>query len=116
MNHLKVGRKFGRKRGERKAFFKGLAGNLIKKGKIETTEARAKEIKPIVERMVTTAKKQNLASFKRLISKLDKASAEKLYYEVAPKYKNRAGGYLRIIKLGEFRKRDAGKKALIEFV
>jgi len=116
MNHLKEGRKFGRKKGPRQAFFKGLAGNLIKKEKITTTEARAKEIRPIVERMVTTAKRQNLAAFRRLLAKLDKASAEKLYYQIAPKYKNRQGGYLRITKLGEYRKRDAGQKATIEFV
>jgi large subunit ribosomal protein L17 len=116
MIHGKKGRKFGRKKGQRNAFLKGLAGNLIKKGKIETTEARAKAIRPFVERLVSTAKKQTLADFRRLLSKLDKSSAEKLYFEIAPKYSKRAGGFLRITKTDSFRKRDGGKVAIIEFV
>lgn len=116
MNHAKEGRKFGRKKGPRRAFLKGLAGNLIKKGKIETTEARAKEIRPVVERLVSVAKRQTLADFRRLLAKLDKASAEKLYFEIAPKYAKKNGGFLRIIKTDSFRKRDGGRLALIEFV
>ena len=84
--------------------------------RIETTEARAKEVRPQVEKLVTLAKKQNLASFRILLSRLPKQSAEKLYYEIAPRYQERRGGYLRILKTAVRRKRDAAKKAVIEFV
>lgn len=81
-----------------------------------TTEARAKEIRPMVERLVTYAKKQTLANMRLLLSKVPKKAAEKLYYEIGPRYQNRAGGYLRILKVSNRRKRDAAKMALIEFV
>lgn len=116
MRHLKKGKKFHRKKGQRKAFLKNLANNLIMEGKITTTEIRAKEIKSVVEKFVTLGKKQNLASLRLLISKLPKKSAEKLYYEIAPRYKGRRGGYLRIAKSMNRRKRDGGGLATIEFV
>lgn len=109
-------RKFHRKRGQRRAFFKGLANNLIMREKIETTSARAKEIRPLVERFVTLAKKQQLAALRLLLSRLPKQAAEKLYFEIAPRYKSRAGGYLRIIKESKFRKRDGAPLSRIEFV
>jgi large subunit ribosomal protein L17 len=109
-------RKFHRIKGRRIIFFRTLAGNLILREKMETTVARAKEIKPRVEKMITLAKKQNLASLRLLISKLPKKSAEKLYYDIAPKYKTRKGGYLRITKSAKFRKRDSAPMATIEFV
>lgn len=110
-----MNRKFGRIRGRRKSFLKTLEHNLIMREKIETTQARAKEIRPLVERMVTLAKKQNVASLRLLISKLPKASATKLYYEIAPRYQSRSGGYLRIVKTSR-RMRDAAEQAVIEFV
>ena len=116
MRHLKKGRKFHRKKGQRKALIRGLISNLILKEKIETTEAKAKEIKPSIEKMVTIAKKQNLAALKLLISLISKKSAEKLYYLIAPRYKERRGGYLRIIKGTSRRKNDGSKMAIIEFV
>ncbi len=109
-------RKFGRIRGRRKSFTKTLANNLILKERIQTTEARAKELRPKVEKLVTLAKKQNLASLRLLLSRLPKDSASKLYYDIAPRYKDRAGGYLRILKTAERRKRDAARQAVIEFV
>lgn len=109
-------RKFHRERGQRRAFLQGLAHNLIMKEKIETTVARAKEIRPLVERLVTVAKKQHLAALRTLFSKLPKKTAQKLFYEIAPRYKERAGGYLRIIKEAKFRKRDAAPMSIIEFV
>jgi large subunit ribosomal protein L17 len=108
-------RKFGRIRGRRKSFLKTL-NNLIMRGKIQTTEARAKEIRPEVERLVSLAKKQNLASLRLLLARLPKDSANRLYYDIAPKYQDRPGGYLRILKTAERRKRDAAKQAIIEFV
>lgn len=109
-------RKFHRIQGRRRSFVQTLAHNLIMKEKMQTTEARAKEIRPIVERLVTVAKKQNLASLRRLLSKLPKQSATKLYYDIAPRYQSRAGGYLRILKTVLRRKRDAAQTAVIEFV
>ncbi len=109
-------RKFHKKRGPRRLFIKSLAHNLILKGKIETTVPRAKELRPIVEKMVTSAKDQDLNSLRALLAKLPKVSAQKLYYEVAPKYKDRKGGYTRIVKIAGWRKRDAAPRALIEFV
>lgn len=116
MRHAKVGRKFGRKKGERNAFLKGLASNLIKHGRIETTEARAKSVRPLVERLVTVAKRQNVAALRRLLAKVDQPAAEKLYYDIAARYKDRRGGYLRISKLELTRQRDRARKAAIEFV
>lgn len=116
MNSRKL-RKFGRKRGERRSFLKGLMQNLIMEEKIKTTEARAKEIKPLLEGLVTIAKKNDLRALRLLISRLpNKESALKLYYEIAPRYSERRGGYLRIIKTTESRKRDASSRAIIEFV
>jgi large subunit ribosomal protein L17 len=109
-------RKFHKKRGPRKLFFKTLAHNLIMKGRIETTEAKAKEIRPRVEKAITLAKKNNIASLRLLLARFTKDSANKLFYEIAPKYKERNSGYLRILKIGGQRKRDAATKALIEFV
>lgn len=109
-------RKFHRKTGPRRSFLKGLAHNLIMKEKIETTVTRAKETRPLVERLVSIAKKQRLAAYRALLAKLPRQAADKLYYEIAPRYKTRPGGYLRIIKEAKIRKRDAVPMAIIEFV
>ena len=109
-------RKFHRERGQRRAFFQGLANNLIMREKIETSVARAKEIRPIVERYVTVAKKQHLAAFRTLLAKLPKQAAEKLYFDIALRYKDRKGGYLRIVKEAKFKKRDGTPLSIIEFV
>jgi large subunit ribosomal protein L17 len=116
MRHQKENKKFGREKGQRAAFLKSLMSNLILKGKIETTETRAKETQRRVEKMVTLAKKQNLASMRILISRLSKKPALKLYHDIAPKYAERKGGYTRIIKLGKKRVGDASKLCVIEFV
>jgi large subunit ribosomal protein L17 len=116
MRHLKKGRKFGRVRGRRKSFLKSLYRNLIMAERIVTTEARAKEIKPRVEKLVTVARRQDLTGMRLLLSRLPKEAALKLYYELAPRYKDRRGGYLRIVKMGAARKRDAAPKAIIEFI
>lgn len=116
MRHLKRGRKFHRKRGQRKALLKSLFNNLILQEKIELTEAKAKEMKPLAEKLITVAKKQNLTALRALLSSIPKKSAEKLYYSIAPRYKERKGGYLRIIKKTSRRKNDASKMAVIEFV
>jgi large subunit ribosomal protein L17 len=116
MRHLSKGRKFGRKKGRRNSFIAGLLNNLITEGKIKTTDARAREIRPKAEKLVTLAKKQNLASLRLLTSRLPKVAAFKLYHEIAPRYQDRKGGYLRIIKMSAVRKRDAAQQSVIEFV
>ena len=117
MRHLKKGKKFHRLRGDRISFMRNLANDLIRSGKIETTETRAKAIRSVVEKLVTFAKKQTLASRRIIQSRVqnDKVT-EKLYHDLGPKYAERAGGFLRITKLTTTRKRDATKMAVIEFV
>ncbi len=116
MRHLSKGRKFNRERGMRQAFIKSLAANIVLKGKIETTEARAKEARPVVERLVSIGKGQTTADFRILLAFLPKKAAEKVFYDLAPKYKERNGGYLRIMKSSKLRKGDASRMAIIEFV
>lgn len=115
MRKQKQGRKFGREKSQRKAFFKALISALILKEKIKTTETRAKEIKPLVEKFITRAKKSDLASRRFLAKFFSPKIVKKICDEIAPKYKNRAGGYTRIIKLGP-RKSDGARMALIKFV
>lgn len=117
MRHQKQGKKFHRTAGKRRAFLRNLASDLIRSGKIETTEARAKALRPIVERLVTFAKRGDLASRRLLFSRLqNKRVVHKLCDEVGPRYRERAGGYLKISKLSKSRKRDGGQVARIEFV
>jgi len=115
MRHQNKGRKFGLKRDQRKAFLKSLAVNLIMKGKIKTTEARAKEMRLFVERIITRTKKGDLLSVRFAGKFLPRSAAVKLLKEVAPKYRNRAGGYTRIIKLAS-RSSDAAPMVFIELV
>ena len=116
MKHLKKGRKLSLKSGKRKSFVRILIHNLIMEKRIETTEARAKEIKPKVEKLITIAKKNDLTALRLLMKRIPKDSAYKLYHEIAPGYQERQGGYLRVVKTAKVRKRDASKKAIIEFV
>ena len=117
MRHLKKGKKFNRKTGPRKSFLRNLACDLIRYEKIETTEARAKAIRPQVEKLVTIAKGQTLAGRRLIMARLhNKDVAAKLFDEVAPRYLKRRGGYLRITKLANFRKRDGVRTAFVEFV
>jgi len=109
-------RKFDRLKGPRQHFLKSLAHNLILKERMTTTVARAKETRPYIERLITHAKKQDTAHLRRLIAMLPKKSAQKLFYEIAPRYKDRKGGYIRIIKESHTRKRDSAPLAVIEFV
>lgn len=109
-------RKFNLKRGPRKLFKQTLAVNLIQREKMSTTIGRAKEMRPIVERYITIGKKNTLASFRMLRKVLPKQAAEKVFYELAPRYKERNGGYTRIIKTPTTRKRDGAPMATIEFL
>lgn len=117
MRHRKKGKKFNRKTGDRRAFLRNLAGDVIIKGKIRTTEARAKAIRPIVERAVRISSRGDLASRRLLLSRLQNQDAvNKLMDEFGPRYKDRRGGYTRIIKSCVVRKRDGVRIAVIEFV
>jgi len=116
MRHQKKGRKLGLIKGRRRSFLAILMHNLIMEGSIKTTEARAKEIRPKVEKLITIAKKGDLSALRLLMKRIPKDSAYKLYHEIAPKYKDRDGGYLRIVKTAEMRKRDGSMKVIIEFV
>lgn len=96
---------------------RSLAVNVIRRGKIETTVERAKALRPMVEKAITMAKKENLASRRALISSLQNEKAvAKLMEEIGPRYKDRRGGYMRIIRTGKVRKRDGVAVAVIEFV
>jgi large subunit ribosomal protein L17 len=117
MRHLKKGKKFNRLRGPRIHFMRNLANDLIRSGKVETTEVRAKAIRPVVEKLVTMAKRQTLASRRVILSRVNNDKiATKLYNELGPRYATRAGGYLKITKLAVSRKRDGTRMARIEFV
>jgi large subunit ribosomal protein L17 len=116
MRHQKKGRKFGKETGPRRNFRRILIANLINREKIETTLPRAKELKTRTEKMVTLAKKQNLAALRLLSSRLPQKAAFKLFHEIAPRYQSRRGGYLRLAKTGQFRKRDGAEKIIISFV
>jgi len=94
---------------------KGLAHNLVMKEKITTTLSRAKEIHKKVAPLITLGKKQNLASYRLLLKRLPKSSAEKVFKDLAPRFKERRGGYTRIVKLPR-RMRDASPMASISFV
>jgi len=114
-HHAKI-RKLGRTRNVRKALIRSLAEALIKNGKIKTTEAKAKELRPFIEKLVTRAKKGDLAARRILISRLIGVElVKKMIDEIAPKFKDRNGGYTRIIKL-PMRGADASPIAIIEFV
>ena len=115
MRHGNHNRKFGRQTDQRKALLRSLCRSLVLKGKIKTTEARAKEIRPMVEKMLTRSKTPTLATRRSLISSLgDERTAAKLI-KTAEAYVERAGGYTRIIKMAP-RKGDAAAMAMIEFV
>jgi large subunit ribosomal protein L17 len=117
MKHQKKGRKFARTSDQKKALMRSLLRNFIFYEKIQTTEAKAKELKSYIEKIITKANKKNNIAGRRLIqSRLnDPKSTKKLFENIAPRYKTRKGGYTRIIKLPP-RKKDGAKIAIIEFV
>jgi|SRR3989344_6494388 len=116
MRHHVNTRKFGREKTQRHALMRSLARNLIRDSRIKTTGAKAKELRPYVEKLVTTAKTSTVASRRLVVSRLQGApETKKLFETIAPKYADRKGGYTRIIKLPN-RDLDGSPMALIEFV
>ncbi len=115
MKHLKKGRKFGLKRDQRKALLKRLAGSLILKEKIKTTEAKAKEVRPFVEKLITKSKTNSLANVRSLAKYFSAKVLKKIVSEIGPRFKDRNGGYTRITKTG-MRKTDGAKMAIIELI
>jgi len=116
MRHQVSGRKLSRLSSHRWALYKNLVTDLLSKGKITTTEAKAKEIRGLVERMITLGKDGTLASRRRALAySNDKKVIAKLFEEIGPGYNERAGGYTRLVKLGP-RKGDNAAMAQIELV
>ena len=116
MRHNKAQRKLNRTTSHRKAMFSNMANALIKHEQIMTTLPKAKELRPIVEKLVTLSRKNSLHARRQAISKLqDTSMVSKLYDVLGPRYVDRAGGYTRIIKAG-FRYGDSAPMAVIEFI
>lgn len=119
MKHRKTGRKLGRKRDQRKALLRNLAASLILKEKIKTTEAKAKELRPFIEKIISKSRRAekgaNLAVVRQLVRVLPEKARKKVILEIGPRYINRPGGYTRIIKTSP-RRTDGAKMAFIELV
>jgi len=115
MNKKNKGRRFSMKIGPRKALLRVLLNNFLLHEKIKTTEAKAKELRSIAEKMITRAKNATLADRRLLATSLTPKLTKKIIEEIAPTYKDRQGGYTRIIKLGP-RNSDSAKMVIIELV
>jgi large subunit ribosomal protein L17 len=116
MRHAVAGRKLSRTTSHRKALFNNLAAALIKHEQIKTTLPKAKDLRPIVEKLVTLGKKGGLAARRQILASLkDDKLADKLLTTLADRYKGRNGGYTRVLKAG-FRYGDMASMAIIEFV
>ena len=116
MRHRKSGRKLNRTSSHRKAMFANMAASLIEHEQIVTTLPKAKEIRPIVEKLVTLGKRGDLHARRQAISKIrDVEMVRKLFDTIATRYADRHGGYIRIMKAG-FRKGDNAPLAVVEFV
>lgn len=109
-------RKLGRTSDQRKALLRQLTTDLLENGKIETTFYRAKEVQPVVEKMITLGKKNSLSTYRKAVGYITKEDvANKLFKEIAPKYADRNGGYTRVTRIGA-RRGDAAEMAIIELV
>jgi large subunit ribosomal protein L17 len=116
MRHRKTGKILDRKKASREALLRGLATSLILYEKVKTTEAKAKALRPVVERLITTSKGGTVTDRRRLAAKLyGENVVKKLVEEIGPRYKERPGGYTRITKLNP-RQGDGAAMAQIELV
>ncbi len=116
MHHGKAHRKFNRRADHRRAMLANLAASLIKHEQITTTLPKAKDLRPIVEKLVTLGKRGDLHARRQAVAQLrDVAMVKKLFAVIGPRYKDRNGGYTRVLKAG-FRYCDSAPVAVIEFV
>ena len=116
MRHHRSGKKLGRDAAHRKALYANLAGALIEHGRIKTTEAKAKAVRPIAEKMITLGRRGDIHARRQALAYLRSQDVvHKLFAEVAPRFADRPGGYSRIVKLGP-RQGDAANMAYLELV
>ncbi len=115
MRHNNANRKFGRKKNQRKALLKSLARSLALKEKIKTTESKAKELRPFMEKLITTGKKGTVAARRGLEAKVGPQAAKKIVTELAVNHADRKGGYTRITKMVR-RNSDGSPQAVIEII
>jgi large subunit ribosomal protein L17 len=116
MRHHRAGKKLGRDSAHRKALYANLAGSLIEHGRIKTTEAKAKAVRPIAEKMITLGRRGDLAARRQALAYLrSQEIVHTLFAEVGPRFADRPGGYLRIVKLGP-RSGDGAEMAYLEVV
>ena len=109
-------RKLGKPTDQRKAMLRAMVTYLLENGPIKTTVTRAREVAPMTEKMITLAKKNNLATYRQALAFITKEDvAKKLFDEIGPKYADRDGGYTRIVKIGP-RRGDAAEMAIIQLV
>jgi large subunit ribosomal protein L17 len=117
MRHLKAGRQLGRNASHRMALMRNLARALFEHGRIITTVEKAKEARPFVEKLITLAKKGTLHARRLALARLpDKDAVRMLFDDIAPRFKDRPGGYTRVIKRHERRLGDAGRTAFLELL
>ena len=116
MRHLKTGRKLGRNSSHRKAMFRNMVTSLFKHERLETTDAKAKEMRPLAEKIITLAKRGDLHARRQALSYMkDKAVTHKVFEELKDRYLDRQGGYLRIVKKGN-RKGDGAPTSIIQLL
>ena len=116
MRHQKAGRILGRKSSHRKAMYRNMSASLIQHETIKTTVPKAKELRRVIEPLITLAKKDSVANRRLAFSRLrDKASVGKLFNDLGPRFKERPGGYLRILKAG-FRRGDSAPMAIVQLL
>ena len=116
MRHRKAGNKLGRNTSHRRALLRNLVTSILVEDRVETTLAKAKAVRPLVEKMITLGKKGDVHSRRQALAFLmTDDSVTRLFATVAPRYGDRNGGYLRIVKAG-FRQGDGGEKAIIELL
>ncbi|HIN12719.1 MAG TPA: 50S ribosomal protein L17 [Gammaproteobacteria bacterium] len=114
MRHKKIGRRLGRDSSHRKAMFRNMAASLIEHESISTTLSKAKELRRTLEPLITLAKEDDVSRRRRAFNKIrNKAAVGKLFNEIGPRFKDRPGGYLRILKKGS-RPGDSAPMALIQ--
>jgi len=115
MRHHRSNRTLSRTAIQRKALLRSLSRELILKEQIQTTEAKAKEVRPFVEKLITNAKKENIPAIRHIESQIGAEARKRLMNDVLPRYSDRHGGYTRITKL-PYRHSDSASMALIELI